>query len=232
MLIGTALSVGSTLWGGYSQSSSLKAQAGIAERAAEQSALAMEANAANARVQAEETRELSTDAARDLKYQQREVMGQQTAQLAASGTTMDSGDVTNIGISSAMLANQDMEALMKNYASQANKYISEAQGYDYQAAVSRTQGANQAAVLRASAKSAMTGSLLSAAGTVASNWSSITGGVGSTSSSGSDYTLYPGSTASDLGSGTGTASSFSGMFSPTSNGWSVNRYGRLGQWSF
>lgn len=174
--IGTALSVGGTIWQGYVNQQSANAQANAAMAQAESQARVLEYNAQQARADAAETTRQETDADRDLRYEQRAVRGSQAASVGASGSVLSSGDMTNISASTSMLQEQDLEANRKNYATQRNKYLNEAGVANWQAGLTRQGGKRQASILRSSGKNALLGSILTAGGTVASRWDDLFGG--------------------------------------------------------
>lgn len=170
--IGTALSVASTLWGGYQQSKNANAQAAIATQQAESQARVHEFNAAQARADADKVTANETEADLELRQRQRAVRGSQAAAAGASGTAL-SGDYYNIGLGTAMTQEQDLSALRRNYANQRMNFFSQAQSSDYQAATARISGQNQASALRSQSSSGLLGSLLTAGGTLAGNWNDI-----------------------------------------------------------
>lgn len=172
---GAAISAVGAVMQGVSSYNAAKTQAGIVRQQAEYQAQVYEQNAAQARNDAEATAKQGRYEEGQLRDKRRQIMGAQNAAAGASGLSLASGSMNDVAASTVIQSESDLDMLRRNYQQQKFKYINEGVQLQGQANMARTAGDNQAAALKSQGKSALLGSLLTSAGTVASKWDSIFG---------------------------------------------------------
>lgn len=193
-VIGAVISAAGTIMQGMSAYKSAKAQANIARQQSEYQAQVLEQNAAQARSDAEAVSKQGMYEEGKLRDRRRKIMGAQNAAAGASGLFLASGSMTDIAADTMLQTDADIKMLQKNYQQQKFKYINEGVSLEGQAAMTRAAGANTASALKSQGKSALIGSLLTTAGTVAGKWDTIFGG----SSGGSASALASGSVGTSV----------------------------------
>lgn len=181
--IGAIVSVAGSILQGISANNAAKAQANIARQQAEYQAQVLEQNAAQARNDSESVARQGRVEEGKLRDKHRQIQGSQSAAYGASGLSLASGTPTDVSVSTAAAAEQDIDLLRQNYQQQKFRYINEAVSLQNQANMSRTAGENTASALRSQGKAALVGSLLTSAGTVASKWDTIFGSSAGTRAS-------------------------------------------------
>lgn len=176
------ISAVSTVYSGLASMNAANNQAQIAKAQAENQARVYEQNANLARDEAEATAKAGATEEQKLRDKVRQVRGSQNAVYGASGLSLASGTPAEVGMDTEIAGEQDANLLRKNYQRKKFALINDASNSDWQAGESRKAGEAISAAYSNQGKAAMFGSLLGAAGTVASKWDSINELWGSKSS--------------------------------------------------
>ena len=190
-LVSVVLGVASSLYSGMAAQSAAIKQAEIQRAQAENQARVLEQNAAQARSEAEAVLAAGNSEEKKLRENVRRVRGAQDAAFGASGLSLDSGTPVSVAVDTEVQGEEDAGLLRKNYARKAFGLRNEASTYDWQAKESRNLGTFSANAARNAGNSAMVGSLLGAAGTVASKWDSLASPVTKSKSKGITFSLRP-----------------------------------------
>lgn len=152
----TALTVGATLYSGYTQRQQANAQGRVARQTANY----------NARLQENEAQRVRNVGIEEENKQRRmtaEMLSNQRAQLGAAGVQLNTGSALQLQEDTVNLGEVDALRIRRNYAD-------EAKSMEQGAVLTRNEGAQARAGYRASGSAAFTNSVLSAGGTVASKW--------------------------------------------------------------
>lgn len=176
-VVGAVISAAGTIMQGMSAYKSAKAQANIARQQSEYQAQVLEQNAAQARTDAESVSKQGQYEEGKLRDRRRQIMGAQNAAAGASGLSLASGSMTDVAADTVIQTEQDLDMMRKSYQQQKFKYINEGVSLKGQADMTRAAGENTVSALKSQGKSALIGSLLTTAGTVAGKWDTIFGGA-------------------------------------------------------
>lgn len=149
--IALALTAASTVIGGASAIQQGQAQAS----AARYQAKVADMNAEISQRQAKDALERGAREEQQQRFKTAQIMGRQRAAMGANGVDLGFGSPLDTIADTAVMGELDALNVRKNFANEA---------YDYE--VAAANGRANAAMSRSSAKSALTGSYLSAAGTV------------------------------------------------------------------
>jgi len=169
-IVAATLSVASTLYSGLAAQNAAKQQAQIARAQSEAQAKAYEQNADMARQEAEATADAGRSAERKLRQDIASVQGSQNAAFGANGLSLASGSPLDVSIDTAVRGEEDVDMLRKNYQRKKFGLMNEASMYGWQANETRKAGQAVASAYSNQGDAALFGSLLGAAGTVASKW--------------------------------------------------------------
>lgn len=162
-----------------------KEQAKAAEMQSEYQARALEFNAGQARGEAEAVSRQGAAEQEALARRQRAVAASGRAAAGASGLLLDSGTAANVEAGTELQAAADRDVLRQNY--QRQRF-----GLEHQANGARAGGAAYASAVENAGRAALTGSLLTSAGTVAAKWDDMAvGRNGLSMSSKEQMFLYP-----------------------------------------
>ena len=173
-------SVAGTLFSGVSQMQAARDQANAARMQSEYQARALEFNASQARSEAEAVSKQGAAEQEALARKQRAVAASGRAAAGASGLLLDSGTAAAVEESTELEAAQDRDILRQNYQRQRFGLVNQAVGLEHQAESARRGGEAYASAAENAGRAALTGSLLSAAGAVASKWDDMAVGKNST----------------------------------------------------
>lgn len=185
-------SVAGTLFSGVSQMQAAKEQAKAAEMQSEYQARALEFNAGQARGEAEAVSRQGAAEQEALARRQRAVAASGRAAAGASGLLLDSGTAANVEAGTELQAAADRDVLRQNYQRQRFGLVNQAVGLEHQAKGTRAGGAAYASAVENAGRAALTGSLLTSAGTVAAKWDDMAvGRKGLSMSSKEQMFLYP-----------------------------------------
>lgn len=144
------------LYSGMQANSQAKAQARMIEDSAR-------VNEVNERNEATRVRNMGVEKENDHRRAVAEMQSQQAAVQGASGVQLNTGSALQIREDTGTIGEVDALRIRSNYRDQA-------EAIDRGAELTRINGMNEASMTRAKGKSALTNSVLSAAGTVASSW--------------------------------------------------------------
>ncbi|ANZ44235.1 hypothetical protein BED41_03495 [Cloacibacillus porcorum] len=169
-----------------------KEQAKAAEMQSEYQARALEFNAGQARGEAEAVSRQGAAEQEALARRQRAVAASGRAAAGASGLLLDSGTAANVEAGTELQAAADRDVLRQNYQRQRFGLVNQAVGLEHQANGARAGGAAYASAVENAGRAALTGSLLTSAGTVAAKWDDMAvGRNGLSMSSKEQMFLYP-----------------------------------------
>ena len=186
------ISVAGTMYSGVSQMQAAREQANAARMQSEYQAQALEFNAGQARNEAEAVSKQGAAEQDALARKQRAVAAAGRAAAGASGLLLDSGSAADVETSTELEAAQDRDVLRGNYQRQRFGLVNQAVGYEHQAEGTRKGGEAYASAVESAGRAALTGSLLTSAGTVASKWDDMLVGKKSAFMSSKKQTLiYP-----------------------------------------
>jgi len=152
----TIITVGLTLYSGYTQKQQANEQAKVERNTA----------AYNSQVQKNEGQNIKNAGIEEENKQRRmtaELLSQQRATLGAGGVVVDSGSALQLQEDTANLGETDALRIRSNYNDRGDAAI---QG----AALTQYEGDAKSAQLKSAGQAAFTGSILSAGGSVASKW--------------------------------------------------------------
>lgn len=152
----TALTVGATLYSGYTQREQANAQGRVARQTANYNARLQENEATR-------TRNIGIEEENKQRRMSAELLSRQRAQIGASGVQLNTGSALQLQEDTVQLGEVDALRIRRNYQDEA---MSMEQGAD----LTRYEGQAARAGYRAEGKAAFTNSVLSSAGTVASKW--------------------------------------------------------------
>ena len=128
---GTALSAGSSIYGGYAQASASRSAAAVADQ-----------NAQLARQQTNTVEQQGADEALQKYRQIHDVEGQQVAGAAAAGLDVSFGTPGAIVAGTATLGQEDVQRLRQTTQDRANALLIDAGNYQTQAATDRATAGN------------------------------------------------------------------------------------------
>lgn len=163
-------SIAGTLYSGVSQMRAAKDQANAARMQSEYQAQALEFNAGQARNEADAVSKQGAAEQEALARKQRAFSASGRASAAASGLLVDSGTAAAVEESTEAEAAADRDVLRGNYQRQRFGLVNQAVGLEHQAKGTRAGGAAYASAVENAGRAALTGSLLTSAGTVAAKW--------------------------------------------------------------
>lgn len=172
----TIASVAGTLFSGVSQMQAAREQANAARMQSEYQARALEFNAAQTRSEAEAVSRHGAAEQEALARKQRAVAASGRAAAGASGLLVDSGTAAAVEEATELEAARDRDMLRQNYQRQRFGLVNQAVGLEHQAEGTRRGGEAYASAVNNAGRAALTGSLLSAAGTVAAKWNDMAAG--------------------------------------------------------
>lgn len=169
-VVAAVASVAGTLYSGVSQMQAAREQAAAARMQSEYQARALEFNAERARGEAEAVSKQGASEQEALARKQRAVAASGRAAAGASGLLVDSGTAAAVEEATELEAERDRDVLRQNYQRQRFGLVNQAVGLEHQAEGARRGGEAYASAAENAGRAALTGSLLTAAGAVASKW--------------------------------------------------------------